>query len=505
MKREPYYVRELKKAQMAEEQDNFSLSPRIMIASAGSSKAANRVALGLLAVWKEQGHNPIAYSVGPQYDFLHALRLASGHDAYTLDSWFHDKDDLSYLLTHYSESSRVSLIHARTNYFDTLSPMQFKWSELQEVPSGSPAELARKSQTPVILVIDARDLNFTKLAYLKGLLDFRPNEVIAGFILAGMEESNTNEYKKQFELELELPLLGTVSLPILEDDVPALAGIAPNLYEEMMAKKIDKIRQELYKSLDISRILKIADMAPQLDQDLPQSLFSAQRILGFETRRYRLGLAYDEAFSYYYQENLDLLQEMGAEIVRFSPLKDPILPPDLDGLYFGGGKLLDFLAEASENEGMLKHIYRKVNAGIPVIAEGSASLYLSREFISDNGRRWPLVGVVPSSARLNPEIDPPYYGMMSARREDLLSSAGTSIPCLIENPYVFDPAGAAYRVNIKGQGYHMEGFSTQNIWSCQASLHFYAEPLMIAKFTKQCMSLLEERLAYRNEGLESGW
>lgn len=503
--RVPYYVREIKKGQDAEEMEKLSVSPRIMIANAGSSRAANRVALGLLGVWREQGYKPVAYSAGPTYDFHHALRLASGHEAYTLDSYFHKSDQLSYLLTRYSESSRISLIHARSNYFDTLSPLQSSWSEEQRVPQGSPADLARASKTPVILVIDAREFRFTNLSYLKGLLDFREHEVVAGLILAGLEEEKIKDFKRQVEAELGLPLLGTVSLPLLEEDIPGLAGIVPDIYEDMMLKKIDNLRRELHHSLDTNRILQIADQAPKLDQDLPQSLFRAQRLLGFEDRRYRLGLAYDDAFSYYYQENLDVLEEMGAELVRFSPLKDPILPPDLDGLYFGTGKLLDYIAEASSNDSMLKHIYRKVQQGIPVMAEGSASLYLAKTYQSENGREWPLVGIVPSVGRFNPSAHSPYYATMTSRREDLLSEHGTQIPCLINDRFLFEPNGASYRTHVLGMGYRMQGFSTANIWSSQATFHFYAEPLCPARFTKACKEHMEKRLEGKSNGLEGGW
>lgn len=503
MAKVPYYVREIRKGQEAAETENLAKSPRIMIAGVGKKGIGDLVSLALLRIWQEDGLKPIAYAAGPSYDFHHALRIASGHPSYSLDAWFHDEDSLFYLLTHYAESSRIALIHSRMPYFDTYSPLEVSWSEDQSVPPGSPADLARKSRTPVILVVDVREFSFTHLSYLKGLLDFRPGEVVAGFILAGMEEPIPKDIRRQVETELQLPILGTIPPFLLEEDILSRAGILPDIYEENLQRQIDVLRQELKNRLDIRQILRIADQAPSLDEDLPQKIFRAQQLLGFENRRYRLGVAYDEAFSYYYKENLDILQEMGAELVFFSPLKDPILPNNLDGLYFGSGRLLDYLAEASENVSMRQHIYRLAKQGVPVLAEGTASLYLAMAYRTDTGLEWPLVGLISTVATRNPNPHPPYYASMAARRDDLLASQGTSIPCVLEDLIAFEPGGASYRTNVMGLGYEMEGFSTSTIWSSQAYIHFYSEPLLAAKFTKVCKDVMARRLADQNRPLET--
>lgn len=502
----PYYVREIRKGQEAEDEINMLSAPRIMIASVGSSRAAKRISLGLLGIWEELEYQPVAFSAGPAYDFLHALELASRHAPYSLDSWFHDEQTLRYLITHYSESSRISLIHAEQDYFDTHTPMMPSWSDPDalETPKGSPAELARLSKTPVLLVVDAREFSFTKIAYLKGLLDFRPGEVIAGFIFAGLDQPVSKDLIRQIETELELPVLGNLPLALLEEDIPRFADTLPHAYDEFLLRKIEALKFELRNSLQISEIIRIANQAPKLDSELPKKLFQAQRKLGFDERRYRLGVAKDEAFSYYNTENLDLLQEMGADIVYFSPLHDPVLPPDLDGLYFGSGRFIEYLAEASANETMRTHILRLSSQAVPILAEGSAVVYMSQAYRTDNGREWPLVGILPSIAEKNIQINPAYYATMVARRDDLLSEHGTHIPCLIERRFNFQPEGASYRTNIRGIGNVMEGFSTHLIWASQVQLHFYAEPLSAARFSKSCKKHLEDR-SKEIEGLQVGW
>ncbi len=504
-KKVPYYVREIRKGQDAAEMENDLAVPRIMIAGVKCKGAVERISLGLLALWREKDRSAVGFSAGPSYQQLQALQLASGTSAYTLDSWFHDQSTLSYILTHYTEGHRLALIEASTEYFDTCTPLMPSWSEGEgrETPRGSMADLARMTQTPVILVVDARDFTFTDLAYLKGLLDFREGEVIAGFILAGLPQSRLAETKRQIEAELWLPVLGYMAPELMDDDIPSLTDLVPEVYSEVITKKVERLARELNQTLEISKILALANQAPKLDSDLPQDLFRAQRLLGFENRRYRLGLAADEAFCYYYKENIDLLTEMGAEIVRFSPLRDPVLPPDLDGLYFGTGKLLDYLAEASRNQTMLTHIKRLTDRGVPVMAEGTGAVYLAKAFVSDSGREWPLAGVLPTVASLSGEPKEKYYATMTARRDDLLAEHNMHIPCLLNNRFAFSPDGASYRTAVRGKGYVMEGFSTPTIWASQAKIHFYAQPMAAARFTQACLRYYSARTG-NGEPLQ-GW
>lgn len=502
----PYYVREIRKGQDAAEQDNFQRCPRIMIACEGQKRGADRVTFGLLGLWRKHNQQPVAFAAGPSYEILQALRQASAFESYSLDSWFHDEQTLAYLLTHYTEGQRVAVIEARDNYFDTRSPLMTSWSDQTqpETPKGSPAELARLTATPVIMVVDASEFSFTQLAALKGLAEFRPAEMIAGFILAGVEDIKYQEIKKQIEAEIGLPVLGCVPAYILQHELPAVAAFVPNLYEEVFGRELEWLTKELHQTLDISAILHLADSAPDLNSDLPQELFKAQRMLGFEQRRYRLGVARDDAFCYYYRENLDLLEEMGADIVYFNPLKDSLLPADLDGMYFGSGKLLDYLAEASHNESMRMHIQRMVQQGVPVLAEGTGAVYLSQAYQTDSGREWPLVGILPTVSQKNPQPTPAYYATMTSRRDDLLCEHGAHLPCLLRNEFQFQPDGASYRTSVRGRGYLMEGFSTASIWASQAQLHFYANPITIARFTQACMKSLQTR-PIESPGLQGGW
>lgn len=501
-KKVPYYVQEIRKGLPETEQSETIACPRIMIAGTGDSASAENVAMGLLAVWEEQGLLPRGFSAGPSYRNLEALRLASGREAYTLDSWFHDEDTLSYLLTHYTEGHRVAVIDAGTAYFDTLSPLMLSWSdpEKPETPRGSAAELARLTKTPVVMVADAGDFSFTQLACMKGLLDFREGECVAGFILSGLPPERQEEVKRQVEEELELPVFGFISREAAELRFPSLSELLPEMYEEAVYQNLQMLTHELKMRVDTSSLLHLASKAAELDPSLPQALFRAQRFLGFEQRRCRIAVARDRAFSYYYRENLDLLNEMGADLIYFSPLNDPFLPQDIDGIYLGSGPLLDYLAEASNNETMCNSLYRVASAGLPVLAEGAGAVYLSRAFRTESGREWPLAAVLPGVASLNPDASGPYYAKMTSRRDDLVSEHGMAIPCLVSNVYRWQPEGASYRTAIRGKGHVMSGFSTPTIWACEASIHFYAQPMMAARFAVSCL----RNMNLREQGGEEG-
>lgn len=499
----PYYVKEIRKGQAEVLPNALQPCARLMIAGVGNTQAAEHVAMGLLAIWEEQGLKPRGFSAGPSYRNLEALRLASGREAYTLDSWFHEEEDLSYLLTRYTEGHKAAVIAADEAYFDTYSPLTPAWSEERMLPRGSAAELARLTKTPVIMVVDAERFCFTHVAYLRGLLQFRPDEKIAGFVLTGVSKDRIEEIRRQVEAELGLPVYGYLAANLLDMQFPSIAELVPAVYAEIVRKNLQILKEELRMSLDTVALYQLAGRAEALDPGLPQQLFKAQRFLGFENRRCRVAVARDLAFSYYYRENLDLLAEMGLDPVFFSPLRDAYLPPDIDGIYLGTGELLNYLAEASNNEQMRHHILHLAQEGVPILAEGSGAVYLSRGFKTETGREWPLVGILPTLTMDNPEKQTLYYGKMTARREDLAAEQGMSIRCLLGNRFRFQPEGASYRTSISGAGFVMEGFSAATIWASQAQVHFYAQPMLAARFAAACQGRLSGRVQPR-EGLKGG-
>lgn len=484
----PYYVRALKQVEKEKDDnpENFAAVPRIILAGIDTREILVKLALGLLNVWQEQGIETVPFIVGPEYEGLDALRLASNNKAYSLDSYLSSDDVLAYLLTHYTETKDLALIISTEDYYDTHSPYTSAWSSEQEVPEGSAADLAIKTDTPVILVLNFDDFSFTNLSYISGILNFRNDEHVAGLILTGVEEKKAELAKMMVENEFGLPVISVLPDEARSDRGPSLYTGVPELSQDTWEKNLDAATKTVLNYIDSQMILRLSRKATDLGQDFPESLFKAQKLIGFSTKNFRVAVARDEAFNYYYQENLDLLSELGADIYFFSPLHDPSLPSNIDGLYLGSGNLLDYISTASKNITILRQIKNLAKQGIPILAEGTGAAYLAKSFESESGNTWPLVGVLPTKVKQRTEDVHRYYAKLNARRKDLLSEHNQEIRCLLSNEFIFTPSGASYRAFIRGQGHHMAVFSNNIVFASQMNLYFYANPKALAHFVLSC-------------------
>ena len=488
-KKLPYYVRELKRAEDEnyETPDNFAQVPRIMLAGIDNGPEVMRTAMGLLAIWHEQNTKTVPFNIGPEYDGLAILRAASQNQVYTLDSYYQNEDELAYLLSHYTEGNDLALLVATDNYYDVHAPYTPAWSTEREVPEGSPADLAEKTNTPVILLVKYDSVSFSSLSKIDGILNFRNDQQIAGFILIDVDAHELDEAKDMLEAEFNMPVFGAIPKKIQLDSGPSLYSDIPEIAADNWEKTMSAVVSTIHENLDVMKILKLARRATDLENEFPDSLFKAQKLIGFTNKTVRIAVARDEAFNHYYQENIDLLRELGAEVLYFSPLKDPILPSGTDGIYLGSGNLINHLAEVSKNESMRRQIKRLAGQSVPILAEGSGAVYLAEAFETESSYRWPLVGVLPTTVKHRVGESHLYYAKFTSRRSDLLSKNNTSMNVLLDNQYIFTPNGASYRTLIRGKGHKMEGFSTDTIWASQSRIHFYSNPVAVARFILRCM------------------
>ena len=488
-KKLPYYVQELKRVESdtVESYENLTEVPRIMLAGIDTYDYVIEIAIGLLSIWREQNLDVVPFSVGPSFENLETFRAASANKVYTLDSFYQEESEMAYLLSHYVEGHDLALLIASENYYDSKLPYSASWAMEESSPLGSPADLAYKTNTPVVMVIDLSDLSYSSMAKVEGILEFKADQQIAGFIVTGVKADKAEYAKELLESEFGIPVFASFPSRLTDDKAPSLYSVIPEIAQENWRKNIESITSDLYKYMDLHRLLKLAMRATDLEQDFPDSLFKAQKLIGFNRNRFNLAVARDEAFNAYYQENLDILEEMGANIVYFSPMKDPILPKAVDGIYLGTGNLIKHLAEVSKNESLRIQIRRLAMQGMPILAEGTGAVYLADAYRNRTGVEWPLAGVLPSIVSSNYDTKYEYYCKMTSRRDDLLCKNNFSLRCLLGNEFIFEPNGASYRALIKGIGHQMEAFSTNTIWASQATLHFYASPIAVARFALRCL------------------
>ena len=197
-------------------------------------------------------------------------------------------------------------------------------------------DLADTTDTPVILVVNSRGMSISLAAYIKGFMEYKEKSHIKGVIFNQMSPMLYPRMKKLVEEQLEVEVLGYV--PKVEDCVSESRHLGLVLPEEIsdLRERLQKLAGILEDTLEIDRILGLAKNAEELQ--VPESLIQKDRTYGYcLPQKLRIGVAKDEAFCFFYEDNFRLLQEMGAELVDFSPIHDEHLPADLDGILLYGG------------------------------------------------------------------------------------------------------------------------------------------------------------------------
>ena len=308
-------------------------------------------------------------------------RRVLGVESENLDSFFLDDAGLKELFVRRAAGKELSLIEGVMGYFDGLGGASLR---------ASAWDVGRITQTPVILVVDARGASLSLAAQVKGFLDFVPDGRIRGVIFNRMNPMMGRRMAPELE-KLGVRLLGCVP----EEDVFRLESRHLGLSfpdgegEERLRAQIAAMGRRLEDTLDMDGILELAAAA-----GIPGRACAASS----STAPVTIGIARDDAFCFYYEENLRLLEALGARLVSFSPLKDRELPPEIDGLLLGGGYPELWAKELAENVSMRDSIRSAVRSGMPSLAECGGFLYLHRHLEGQDGGSYPMAGVLPFDA-----------------------------------------------------------------------------------------------------------
>ncbi|MGN0343318.1 MAG: cobyrinate a,c-diamide synthase [Roseburia sp.] len=350
--------------------------PRIMLAAPCSGSGKTLLTCGLLTLLLDMGKNPCAFKCGPDYIDPMFHRKVIGIPSQNLDSYFSTKEQLHRLLAEGAVGD-VALLEGVMGLYDGLGGTE---------ETASTYEVASLTDTPVILVVDANGMGRTILPLLSGMKSYDKKDLIRGVILNKVSGMFYPSMKHMIQQELDLPVLGY--LPKQADFVMESRHLGLVLPEEMeeLLTQLHHVADTLRETLDLSRLLAIAESAPELaDVDA----------LAGESRSpsCTIAVAKDEAFCFYYEENLRMLQQAGAELVYFSPIRDKALPEHTDGILLGGGYPELHLRELSENTAMHQALRAVFAQGMPIVAECGGFMYLHEGIYDERGTYYPMVGL----------------------------------------------------------------------------------------------------------------
>lgn len=401
--------------------------PRIMLAAPGSGCGKTTITCGLLQVLINRGDSPSAFKCGPDYIDPMFHKYVLGVTGGNLDSFFLNREEILRQLAEGSQKKsqdsmqqnpqqknsqqknsqqknpqqqnpqqqEISVIEGVMGYFDGVGGIS-TWA--------SSFDLARITETPVILIVDCKGASLSLVAVIQGFLQYERERALELVQERGPENVGnvSGNQIKGILLNRISPVMADRLKPEIERLGVAVVGCIPECDEMQLESRhlglvrpeeisslrtqMEQLAERIAKTVDIDKICGIAQSAPAL-------------VIQKETKEevqthLRIGVARDSAFCFYYQENLRLLESMGAELVPFSPMKDRSLPADIDGMILGGGYPELYASELSSNTSMIEAVKSSINSGMPYLAECGGFLYLHQELEASDGVFYPMAGVI---------------------------------------------------------------------------------------------------------------
>ena len=430
---------------------------RILIAGTGSGCGKTTASILLMACLKRRGMSVAPYKAGPDYIDPGFHRRVCGRASYNLDTWLMDENEIDRLLTNDAD---ISVIEGVMGYYDGLDASDMRCSAW---------ELARMTKTPVLLVADASGGAASVAATVKGFQTLKPDSGICGVLVNRASGDRHYELIKQaVKAYTGLECVGYLTKQAAIELPSRHLGLVTARETPDLMNRINETAVMAEQTLELDKVLSIAAEAP----DTPRYNQTEDK-----PRRsgYRLGVALDEAFHFYYDANLEALKDTGMELVFFSPLRDESLPGDLDGLYIGGGYPEVYAEQLEKNAGMRKSIRSALENGLRCYGECGGLMYLGE---SIDGRE--MCGVLPINCRMTSRLQ--RFGYVTV--ED---KTGLSFPAHEFHHAVAEPVGevsCAYNV-IKASAPDKSwacGYEKYSTLAAFAHVYFAHRPDIIGRF-----------------------
>lgn len=383
---------------------------RVLFAGTGSGTGKTTIVCSILDYLVKRRFNVVSFKCGPDYIDTMFHRYVLGIPGYNLDSFFLEQDALRRHFQRNCAGRDFAVLEGAMGFYDGAG----------FTTRGSAYEIAAITQTPVILIVNGKGMGNSVCAVVKGFLSHRENHGIRGVILNQVTEKTYKGVKRELE-DLGVVPCGYVST-LKEDLIFSERHLGLDFTNEgnELKEKLSRLAKVVCKTLEMDKILEIAKTAPA---------FPAAKDIGDDAAAAGLfiAVAYDEAFTFIYEENLQLLKRHGIRPVFFSPLRDRELPKGCVGLLLSGGYPERYAKELAKNKQMRSAIKKAVLDGMPVIAECGGYMYLKEELEGMDGCLYKMAGILPGTAVRTKRLVRFGYVTLVAENDNLLCHAGETL------------------------------------------------------------------------------
>ena len=457
--------------------------PRIIFAATQSGSGKTTITLGVLLALRKMGLRVQPFKAGP--DYLDPLQHSAvcARISRNLDSWLMPPGAILELFTRNAKGANISVIEGVMGLYDGFRDTEY----------GSTAHLAKILGAPVILVLNAASFSRSAAAIVLGCKEFDKKVNLSGVILNNIGSPNHYHFTKSaIEKKTRIPVLGFLPKEFGIQLSERHLGLVPAQEKRPNEGLYDKLRALVEKNIDLRRILRISRKSLGLRQDK-----TAYAPRGCGKVRVNIAIAKDKAFNFYYQDNLDILEVLGARLVEFSPLKDKSLPPGIDAMYIGGGYPELFSAQLSANRRMREAVSGYAKKGLPIYAECGGLMYLVKNIISFEGKSFPMAGVFNCAAVMADKRQALGYIEIEVKKDNILSRKGDKIRAhtfhwsYLKN--LSKDIRFAYKVTKGKDRVYEDGLIKDNVLASYAHLHFASHINFAKNFIKSCLTYKDEK------------
>lgn len=453
------------------------MTARLVCAAPHSGSGKTLLTAAFITLLRRQGLVVQPFKCGPDYIDPGYHTLAAGHQCRNLDTWLCTPDQMRTLFARTSADADIAVIEGVMGLFDGYGALE---------DAGSTAHVARLLDAPVVLVIDARGMARSAAALVAGFQRFDPNVHIGGVLLNRVGSARHAELcATAIQHHTGLPCFGYLPRNA-EFTLPERhLGLITTLEDRSLAAVIERAADALYQTCDTDALLALARSAPPIRTPPPSSLTAPRT-----SERVVIAVAQDAAFSFAYPEMFELLTAAGAAIVPFSPLTESTLPPHTAGIILSGGFPELYAEQLSGNTALHAALQGAHVANVPIYAECGGLMYLTSYLEDQQGRRWPMVGLLPGQSVMADRVILGYRTVQAVHDGPLLPASATIRGHEFHYSRWEGQAGAlppAYRVLPRAsEEAYVEGVQLRNLVASYIHLHWLARPEMAQRFVAAC-------------------
>ena len=471
----------------------------LVIAGERSGAGKTTITLALLAALTRRSQRVQSFKVGPDYIDPMFHRWVTGRPCRNLDPVLTSEAYVQQCYRQHAPLADCAVVEGVMGLFDGATGAQ-DWA--------STAHIARLLNLPVLLVLDCSRLSRSVAAIAHGFRSFDPRLQLAGLVLNRVGSDRHLELLTAALEPLHLPILGVLR----REDTIALPsrhlGLVPAeevVQLETAIAKLADLGETCFRWETLMPLLQTTARIPNSNSlpstssppspsssSLPSSPLPTPHIPHPTPHPVKLAIARDRAFSFYYEDNLELLQQLGAELQFWSPLRDRALPPGCQGLYFGGGFPEVFAEELSTNQPGRVAVQTAIQAGMPVYSECGGLMYLGEAIQDFEQQAWPMVGAIPATTYMQPRLNLGYRRAI-AQRDSPLLVAGETVwgHEFHRSGLTVEPTSPLYRTwrydeDPATQPGRTEGWQQGNLHASYVHLHFGAMPQLPQRFLQHC-------------------